>query len=565
MSHVVSLFDIRLQTPLPYVVILQGSNFEAEDTVLNGSVVLCLNNSISVKSIVFRFYGVNKVKWTEVIMTSSRTPMERSQKQKSIVFERKISFLPFQGTKTIGKGNYEYPFKINIPGDIPESIEPYRQEELMARLVYKMKVTIERPGFSSNIVHKKIIRIIRTIPLSSLDFVYTMFVEDTWLNKVEYNINIPTKIYELGGLIPISMRFVPLIKNIKIAKIICSLREYITLKIVSGYHGIPSKYDTTRQISTIKIKNLPEEENEWVLEKTMNIPNSLSSCIQNCDVKHIKVRHKLKVIVTLVNPDGHISELRTSLPVILYISPSVFADSNSYNYHLARGFQLPSYDNHVYDRIWDGVSSIDINPSLTSEITSIQNICNSTNAEDFYNINEVNTLCLNLSRNNLLDESHNVSRDQENENDPNYFSNRYITSYDLSSMALQNDSSCHTSVQHDGSESHAGITRTSTTDSNEFPHSTTASIAVQSNNRLREDNFIDNLSIVPSYRTANRPVFTAVAPISQSLPTYEASVHVSHNTNQVEAPCCPMQNINNRMHFSKLQNHRFFKIFFVRH
>ncbi|CCJ28390.1 unnamed protein product, partial [Pneumocystis jirovecii] len=146
-----------LQTPIPYIIILRGNETEAEDFILKGSVVFSLNDSITVKSIIFRFYGVNKVKWTEVVMSSAKTPIERNQKQKSLVFEKEISFLPFQGTKTIGKGNYEYPFEIVIPGNIHESIEPYQYDDSMGYLIYKIKVIIERPGFLSNIVHKKVL------------------------------------------------------------------------------------------------------------------------------------------------------------------------------------------------------------------------------------------------------------------------------------------------------------------------------------------------------------------------------------------------------------------------
>lgn len=125
------LVNIRLQTPLPYIIILRGNNTEAEGVTVNGSVVLSINDSISVKSIIFRFYGVNKVKynlydeifwvfkgirWTEMVMSSARMPVERNQKQKSLVFEKEISLFPINGTKTIGKGNHEFPFEIHIPG-----------------------------------------------------------------------------------------------------------------------------------------------------------------------------------------------------------------------------------------------------------------------------------------------------------------------------------------------------------------------------------------------------------------------------------------------------------------
>ncbi|KAG5519313.1 hypothetical protein PMAC_001938 [Pneumocystis sp. 'macacae'] len=567
MPHVISLLDIRLQTPIPYVIILHGNETEAEDFILKGSVVFSLNDSITVKSIIFRFYGVNKVKWTEVVISSSRTQVERNQKQKSLVFEKEISFLPFQGTKTVGKGNYEYPFEIIIPGNISESIEPYEYEDSMGYLIYKMKVTIERPGFLSNIVHKKHIRIIRTIPLSFMDFIHTVFVEDTWLNKIEYNINIPTKIYELGGLIPVSMRFIPLIKNLKLEKITFFLREYITLRIISGYYGMPSKFDTTRQISTFKIKNFPENVSEWKLEETIKIPNSLSSCIQNCDVKHIKVRHKLKIIITLINPDGHTSELRTSLPVILLISPAMFSSIDNYSYPLSLEFQLPSYNNHIYDPIWDGISSIHTYPMFNSQTNIPHHLRdNSIDLSNFYTSNSLSILNTSLGELRTFEELNNTMQNQENENDnSSYSSSQYFIVSNAPETASPTVSVRHTQTQGD-SEQHYETAITIPSVSNRPPLNITRNITIQSTSQARDDDFVENLSQVPPYHIANQPISTTITPISKSLPTYEASMCLSlQNINETLTSRYPERTLRQRLNPLKHHVNRLFKIFFIQH
>ncbi|KAG4305490.1 hypothetical protein PORY_001046 [Pneumocystis oryctolagi] len=522
-SHSVSLFDIRLQTPLPYIIILRGNETEADDFLLKGSVVFSLNESITVKSIVFRFYGVNKVKWTELIMSSTKTPVERNQKQESLVFEKEISFLPFQGTKTIGKGNYEYPLEIVIPGNIPESVEPYEYENSMAYLVYKVKATIERPGLLPNI--NKHIRIIRTMPLSSINFIHTMFVEDTWLNKVDYNISIPTKIYELGSSIPINMRFIPLIKNLKLAKIAFSLKEYITLRVIYGHYGMPSKHDTTRHISTFKIRNFPENENEWKLEEVVKIPKSLSSCIQNCDVKHIKVRHKLKIVVTLINPDGHISELRASLPIVLLVSPSLFVNVDDYNHPLTLGFQPPSYNNHIYDPVWDGISSIHTHPALSREVVSQYPISDSDNSLNFCNSNSSRLLQTSANRSPLFsEESQSIIQDQNENNNSNHSSNQGLIPSNTPETTSPSTSAHH--MQSQRNTEHCDMT-TEILSSNRQPRDIVHNTVTQPENWTRNHEFIENLSQVPSYHVANRPISTIVTPISKSLPTYEAPISLS--------------------------------------
>ncbi len=43
--------------------------------------------------------------------------------------------------------------------------------------------------------------------------------------------------------------------------------------------------------------------------RSLKIPMNLRECIQDVDVKGIRIRHKLTFTVRLVNPDTHISEV----------------------------------------------------------------------------------------------------------------------------------------------------------------------------------------------------------------------------------------------------------------
>lgn len=61
----------------------------------------------------------------------------------------------------------------------------------------------------------------------------------------------------------------------------------------------------------------------YQFSRYLELPKSLNQCLQDCNIKGIKIRHKVKFNVQLHNPDGHISELRANLPVSFYISPSL--------------------------------------------------------------------------------------------------------------------------------------------------------------------------------------------------------------------------------------------------
>jgi arrestin-related trafficking adapter 4/5/7 len=68
---------------------------------------------------------------------------------------------------------------------------------------------------------------------------------------------------------------------------------------------------------------LDEEAEGYKFSRHIELPKSLTRCVQDAETRGIKIRHKLKFNVLLHNPDDHTSELRATLPVSLYISPSL--------------------------------------------------------------------------------------------------------------------------------------------------------------------------------------------------------------------------------------------------
>lgn len=92
-----------------------------------------------------------------------------------------------------------------------------------------------------------------------------------------------------------------------------------------------------RTIATDLYKINPQSDEQLIDEvaegyqfsRYLELPKSLNQCLQDCNVKGIKIRHKVKFNVQLHNPDGHISELRANLPVSFYISPSLPINENN--------------------------------------------------------------------------------------------------------------------------------------------------------------------------------------------------------------------------------------------
>ncbi|KAK6204318.1 Rod1 protein [Scheffersomyces amazonensis] len=311
-------------------------------------------------------------------------------------------------------GNYEIPFSAILPGTMPESLEGLPG----ASLVYRLEATIDKGKFHNSMVTKKHIRVIRTLTTDSVELSETVAVDNTWPKKVEYSLNVPQKAIAIGSGTPISFMLVPLLKGLRLGDIKIQLVEYYSFM---GY--LPPAYNGERIVTERKIKRPAENDpnfqmDKWEVDTFLRVPPSLAKCTQDCDIsQNVKVRHKLKFVIGLINPDGHVSELRASLPIQLFISPfvsirakneenlsdveSIPGDekeedhhgrdeellftsdyhsasntslsemaeqqanngeirSNEHSYTSFNGIMAPPlYEQHIYDRLWSDISPIE--------------------------------------------------------------------------------------------------------------------------------------------------------------------------------------------------------------
>ena len=51
----------------------------------------------------------------------------------------------------------------------------------------------------------------------------------------------------------------------------------------------------------------------WVFSRSLPLPKNLKDCVQSVETHGIKVKHQVKFVVALLNPDGHKSEVSFSL------------------------------------------------------------------------------------------------------------------------------------------------------------------------------------------------------------------------------------------------------------
>lgn len=215
---------------------------------------------------------------------------------------------------TLAAANYEWPFEIVIPGSTPESVEGLDE----VHVIYKLKATIARGRLSSDLHTYKPVRIVRTLDPAALELAHAMTIENVWPNKVEYSLQIPQKAVIFGTSIQIDMTFTPLLKGLKIGKMTCTLVETHDWTIF--IHSHEKHWKKSRDIANWTFEMNEAEhyqdimnesgQDGWVLKETLPVPKSLKLCMQDVEMPGIRIRHKVKFIVALLNPDGHVSEVR---------------------------------------------------------------------------------------------------------------------------------------------------------------------------------------------------------------------------------------------------------------
>ncbi|KAM3079576.1 hypothetical protein ACMFMG_005991 [Clarireedia jacksonii] len=327
-----TLFEIRLDSE---VIVLRGGENEASSQILKGSVVLCLPAALKVEDVHLRMTGQLKVGWNDQRVTPNGISNNRVDKSMEIFSHRWPPFIgggvPGSSSKGVllPAGNYEWPFELVIPGSMAESVEGLPD----SHIIYKLKATVARGKLAYDLHAWKPVRIVRTLDPSALELAHAMTVENIWPNKIEYQLIIPQKAIVFGTAITIEMRFTSLLKGLKIGKIKCNLIE-VQEFMIPGTSTISDRYwKHSRDVDTWNFELNEDEHYQDMLDESgqdgykmteiMPLPKRLSRCVQDVDVHGIKVRHKVKFNIALHNPDGHISELRATLPVTIFISPNM--------------------------------------------------------------------------------------------------------------------------------------------------------------------------------------------------------------------------------------------------
>ncbi|KAI9025970.1 hypothetical protein CLU79DRAFT_844509 [Phycomyces nitens] len=341
-------------------IVLLGEADESAGKLLQGSLLLTLAEPIKIKSICLKFTGKMKVSWSEGVGHH-----QHYHKQERTILEHKWQFVPVAGVApkkiyTLAAGHHKWDFELNLPGDIPESLETEG-----GRVSYGLKAVIERTAFVHNMVKKRPIRIIRCMLPSEFGFSQTLEIHNTWADKMVYDIALPSKVYANGENIPISFNILPLASQLRVRFLTAFLKEYCTYT-ANDY----SKTDT-RMVGTERI-NQPFQQNTtttqdgyWTKVVDLKVPDASPLVFCDADNAMIRIRHKLKFVISLVNADGHYSELRCSVPIIIIDSFAQQTEISNLPAYDQTWRSVP-YDPSVWDALRSGSGSISASPPAAS-------------------------------------------------------------------------------------------------------------------------------------------------------------------------------------------------------
>lgn len=138
-------------------------------------------------------------------------------------------------------------------------------------------------------------------------------IDNIWVDKIEYTISVPSKAAIFGTSITADFKFIPLLKGLRIGRIRLELMEVQDFKV-------PEVWSTRRESRQIVAANFELDEDTesnndeagqecFEFSRSMRLPTSLRECMQDVDFQGLKIRHHLKFSVSLLNPDGHKSEV----------------------------------------------------------------------------------------------------------------------------------------------------------------------------------------------------------------------------------------------------------------
>ncbi|PSN75280.1 carbon catabolite repression protein cred, partial [Corynespora cassiicola Philippines] len=501
------VLEIKPESPF---VVFYGEPSESQDVELKGKLFLNAPESMNVKSIRMTLTGTRKVSWH---ISNTVTPQPITNKQ-HFLFEN-LDLFPVDGSKSkphkLNAGPHEWDFKFKMPSSLDESVEGLPTNWI----VYTLKATVERGYMAGGkLTTSSHIRVIRTLGRDLLDSVpMEQINEDIWASKLAYKITVPQKNYIVGSSITADFMLIPLRKGVEISTIKMELLE--SRQLFADFAGRRVSHQTDVQVAH-KDGLMPENSAHQVpdgiddadqlfdeshrFQMTLDLPKSLKYCRQSVDTENIRISHKLRLYVNLLNPEGHTSQLLVKNHVNLFISPN-----------------LPPNEDQ----------SVVVDHAILSQQAMQEQV--NQNAPPTYGLHQLDSLYNDIDPSGFMTPGGH-SMGNSGANTPFYAHSRSGSTEDLASLDAQlhqtGGGASARALQHRLANLNLGINDRTARFAPTRNHSSGGSTPLSNADNYSSDTFqseveydMEALARTPSYNTAVRT--PARTPIHEDLPTYE--------------------------------------------
>ena len=188
---------------------------------------------------------------------------------------------------------------------------------------YQLKALVQRPSFLPNYRSRKTLHISRQLhSIVGPDLMEPLAISKLWTGKLDYTITIPTRLYTYGDRIPITVRVTPLQSGLQMRHLSCTFKEYMICSAVNGWyggktrsHGRTLSYVDGNIFGKLDAGVRPAT---WSTTLLVNVPRSPEEVQCNVQNEIVRIRHKIKLVLSVENSDGHFSELRAVLPITIH-------------------------------------------------------------------------------------------------------------------------------------------------------------------------------------------------------------------------------------------------------
>lgn len=142
------------------------------------------------------------------------------------------------------KGEYEYPFSLLLPHDLPPTLHAD-----FGHVSYELKATVFRSGpLASNVVAEREVTLVQTPPVAAPSVADSILLDRLCEDMLSYSVAIDESSFPIGTSIPVRLTFVPLGKT-RIHRLVFALEEktdYYANERRTMRHEMPRKWSLLR-------------------------------------------------------------------------------------------------------------------------------------------------------------------------------------------------------------------------------------------------------------------------------------------------------------------------------